>query len=96
VTLPVTPINDPPVAHAGADQVVEEGTRVALDGSGSADVDGDRLTFAWTQIAGTTVTLDLADPAQPVFTAPDVPRDGETLTFQLVVNDGQVASEPAT
>jgi hypothetical protein len=35
--------NRPPVAHAGPDQTVAPGTRVVLDGSASADADGDRL-----------------------------------------------------
>lgn len=63
------PSNRPPIADAGADQIVEcqspSGTPVVLDGSGSSDPDGDPLTYVWTGSFGTasgvmpTVLLDL-------------------------------------
>lgn len=88
--------NQPPVAGAGADQSVDEGTLVTLDGSGSTDPDSDPLTYEWTQVAGPTVTLSDPTSATPTFNAPSVPAGGATLTFQLVVSDGQVASDPAS
>jgi len=39
--------NNPPVAKAGPDQVVNEGVLVTLDGTGSSDPDGDGLFFTW-------------------------------------------------
>ncbi len=80
------PSNTPPVANAGDDQTVNSGATVALNGSGSTDADGDTLTYSWTQSAGTTVTLTGADTATPSFTAPLGP---DTLSFVLVVDDGQ-------
>lgn len=80
--------NEAPTADAGADQTVNEGDTVSLDGSGSSDPDGDTLTYSWTQTAGVSVTLDDASSANPSFTAPDVGPDGETLTFELTVDDG--------
>ena len=77
--------DQPPVAHAGADFSVNELSLVTLDGSTSFDPDGDALTFAWTQTAGTPVTLDDATIAQPSFTSPQVALGGETLTFTLTV-----------
>lgn len=94
VTIQVTPVNDPPVAGAGADQTVNEGDAVALSGS-ARDVEGDSLTFAWTQVAGPNVSLQGADTLNPSFIAPDVPTGGATLTFRLVAADDQAQSEPS-
>jgi hypothetical protein len=85
-----------PVANAGEDQTAKEGTLVRLDGSGSYAPDGCTVIFNWVQIAGATVTLDLADPAHPSFTAPNVAAAGATLTFKLTVGDGELVSEPDT
>jgi len=79
--------NNPPNADAGANQSVNEGTTVNLNGTGSSDPDLDTLTFAWTQIGGPTVTLAGAATATPSFTAPQVTVNTD-LTFRLTVDDG--------
>jgi hypothetical protein len=88
-------INRPPIANAGSDQTVEAYALVTLDGSGSSDPDNDPLTYQWTQLSGTPVTLTNADKAHSTFFAPRAKREA-VLTFQLIVNDGLVESEPDT
>ena len=89
----VSPAGAPPVANAGPGQTVNPGAAVMLDGSGSFDPEGDPLTYQWTQTGGGTVTLSSDTAVQPTFTAPG---SADTLTFQLVVGDGQNSSSPAS
>lgn len=86
----------PPIANAGADNSLNEGTVVVLDGSASSSVSGDPLSYTWAQIAGTPVALNMADPVHPSFVAPLVSTGGSTLTFQLIVNDTHFPSAPDT
>ena len=81
--------NLPPVADAGADQSVDAGVMVFLSGSAN-DPDGAIASHAWTQTAGTPVSLTGSGAATAVFVAPDVSLD-ETLTFRLTVTDGEGA-----
>jgi hypothetical protein len=89
VVVNVKQVNQAPVANAGSNQSVNEGSTVSLSGSGSTDPDSDALTYKWTNTQG--ILLDLTDPAKPTFTAPEVTEDTQ-YTFTLVVNDGQVDS----
>jgi hypothetical protein len=86
-------VNHPPKANAGTEQSVKEKTMVTLQGSGS-DEDNDPLTYSWTQINGPTVTLSDPSIANPTFNAPSVKKE-TTLTFQLIVDDGRIKSEPS-
>jgi len=79
--------NKSPVADAGIDQTVDEGSAVTLDGSNSSDPDGVIVAFQWTQAAGTPVVLSDATAARPTFTAPDVGPGSAALTFNLTITD---------
>jgi len=79
-------LNNAPVANAGPDQTVNEGSTVTLSGS-FTDPDGDGATFQWTQNVGTLVVLSDDTLSSPTFPAPLVGLGGESLTFQLVVTD---------
>src|ERR1017187_947703 len=93
-TVTVSTINTPPVANAGANQTVSLGAVVTLNGSGSSDVDGDPLTFAWTMVTrppGSNAVLLAPTSVTPVFTV-DVPG---SYAIRLVVTDGKVNSAPS-
>lgn len=87
--------NHAPVADAGADQTVNEGVLVALDGHASRDPDDDPLTYAWRQLSGLPVALSDAAAAAPSFVAPVTGPGGTALVFELTVSDGALGSEPA-
>jgi hypothetical protein len=75
----------PPAAKAGPNRTVSPGGKVVLDGSGSTDETGGRLSYGWKQIAGPPVKL--SDPAavKPSFLAPTVDAPAEDLVFELTV-----------
>jgi hypothetical protein len=95
VIVRVVPVNEAPIADAGSDKSVSENSSARLQGAGE-DPDEDSLTFMWSQTEGPAVTLSSATDQYPTFTAPQVEDDGAVLTFQLIVNDGMVDSEPDT
>ena len=81
----VTVTNTAPVANAGVDQIVAEGSVVTLNGSASSDPDGHTpLSYGWTQSGGPAVTLSSPAIAAPTFSAP---LASTVLTFTLVVTD---------
>jgi hypothetical protein len=86
VTVTVTDVNNAPVANAGIAQTLDEGTSVTLDGSGSADADGDALIYQWTAPEG--ITLSSTTSETITFTAPAV-NENTAYTFTLTVTDGK-------
>jgi VCBS repeat-containing protein len=84
VNITVNPVNDPPEAEAGLDQVIERdspaGAFVTLNGSGSDDIDGDSLNYEWTWNSST------ASGVNPIVTLPP----GLT-TVTLTVTDGYLS-----
>jgi hypothetical protein len=82
--------NRPPVADAGPDQTVGQGTRVRLDAIGSADPEGENPFYYWSQVKG--MPIDLVEPLslRPYFIAPLVMRP-QVLRFRLIVKDKEEA-----
>ncbi|CAG0933615.1 hypothetical protein PLCT1_02427, partial [Planctomycetaceae bacterium] len=86
-TVLVTILNNAaPVASAGNDVAVRENVAVQLDAGGSTNAESDPLTYLWTQLSGTTVTLTGAATTTASFTSPWVSAD-EDLVFQVKVTD---------
>lgn len=94
VTLAPPATNQPPTANAGQPQTVAGGIAVTLNGSGS-DPEGRPLAYTWSQAAGPGVVLSSATVPNPTFTSPAAASVAQTLTFQLVVNDGVQNSAPS-
>ncbi|MBF0449516.1 MAG: VCBS repeat-containing protein [Candidatus Magnetomorum sp.] len=92
-TLIVKTENSKPIAKAGDDVTVFEGETVQLDASLSSDADESPLTFQWTvqeKPNGSTAKMSGQNKINPTIT-PDVPGN---YIIQLVVNDGELDSEP--
>ena len=79
-----------PNALAGADQSVNEGATVTLDGSASNSPSGNALSYSWQQVGASGVSLSGASSATATF-VPEVSADTQ-LTFELSVTDSSGAS----
>ncbi len=88
VTITVT-ASLPPIASAGLDQTVANGSLVTLDGLGSYDPNGDPITYLWEQTSGPPVALsDLAIP-NPEFTIPS----NAVLSFELTITSNSESTK---
>nr|WP_319491023.1 S8 family serine peptidase [uncultured Desulfobacter sp.] len=87
--------NTRPFASSGKNQLVQLGTIVQLDGSGSEDAESPNLNFNWVfQSKPLNSAADFDDPSaeNPTFVA-DIPG---RYVIQLTVNDGVENSDPDT
>ncbi len=98
--LKITFGNAPPVAKARASaEQIRPGSPVFLDGSGSRDPEGSKLSFNWKQIGllespgAPQVKIKDNNRAYASFTAPD--KIG-ALSFQLTVTDSEGEVDTAT
>jgi putative RNase toxin 37 of polymorphic toxin system/K319-like protein/Big-like domain-containing protein len=87
-------INTKPISNAGPDIVTKPGQRIQLQGSGS-DINGDPIiTYKWEKISGSDVEWEGSKTvAKPIIFIPGTTYKS-VLTFELIVNDGKVDSEP--
>ncbi len=81
-----------PVANAGLNFSMEEGSTGQLDGRASFDLDNDPLTYRWRAPEG--LVLNDSTSATPGFIAPYV-SESTVFTISLIVNDGQDDSDPS-
>jgi poly(3-hydroxybutyrate) depolymerase len=85
VTVTIRPLNQPPVARAGADQTIQlPANKVFLDGRSSTDADGTITTYQWSNLsgpAGSQILTALKDTTSVSFTT------AGTYTFRLAVTD---------
>jgi hypothetical protein len=78
--------NMAPVANAGNDRRVMQGTTVVLDGSASYDPEESPLAYEWVQLKGTPVVLAPV-PGNPAAVTFPAPAGNEVLEFELRVRD---------
>jgi murein DD-endopeptidase MepM/ murein hydrolase activator NlpD len=72
------------LADAGRDLTSASGASFVLDGTASADPNGQPLQYNWLQVGGPPAIIDDKSKAQPKVTGPKGPA---TLTFQLTVTN---------
>ncbi len=81
-----------PMANAGQDSSTSKNSMIILDGSASADPDGDDLTVLWSQTSGPPITLVGADTVKA---SASVHYSG-VYTFELVLTDEDGAQSTDT
>ena len=86
----LTVLEPPDPSPGGPYEGTVEGQEIALDGSGSGDVDGEIVSWSWTA-TDPNVTLTNADTPTPSFEAAD---DGDyPVSLEVCDDDGLCASE---
>jgi len=82
-------VNHPPVAHAGPDRTVDQGSQVSFDASDSRDVEAPLFAYEWLFHDGSTVTGLTAER--------DYPEDGDyPVTLTVIDTAGSTASHTIT
>jgi len=88
VKVNATASNQTPVAEAGANQEVAQGTVVMLNGSGSFIPAGVTPFYKWEKISGPDVSFSSPNSVSNTFVAPNVDSGAQSvLVFRLTVSD---------
>lgn len=77
----------PPIARAGKEQIVCEGSIVTLDGASSRSFIVAIKSYKWTQLSGSPVILSDSTSVKSTFEAPPVEPGSSSLIFELTVTD---------
>ena len=91
-TVVFTTGNTAPVANAGVDMLTSVNAETVLDGTGSTDVNGDTLTYAWEMIFrpfGSQAIISSGNMPRATF-IPDIAGD---YAVRLTVTDGAGAQD---
>ena len=82
-------INSDPVSEAGTDATYTEGEKFFVDGSGSTDPDGDKLSYSWKQLTPSSPTMDITTESVNFYSnAPEV-IENTAFELELTVEDGK-------
>ena len=81
-----------PISNAGVDQTAKVADIVTLNGNASQDSDGSIVSYKWSLISDSDITVSItnSDKAIATFTAPSVSKS-KTINFLLSVTDNQGA-----
>ena len=91
ITVQLLRGNQPPVAHAGADQTLYVGDRAMLDGSASTDSDGDALNYRWRITEAPANSLNQLSDSVAILPEWLIDLYGH-YQAELIVNDGFIDS----
>ncbi len=82
--------NTAPISNAGPDRQIALGSFVQLNGTASSDIDGNRITYAWTlkRPSGSTAVFDDKTSPMPTFKA----DKAGSYTATLKVSDGLLSA----
>jgi hypothetical protein len=86
--------NDKPIAVIDGSQNVPLGQQIYLNGNLSSDPNGDSISYRWSLVSKPEDSIVVGrDSTEAAFSAtPDVAGE---YKIQLIVNDGQLDSDPA-
>jgi hypothetical protein len=87
ITVTVSPPNRSPIADAGTNLTVYEGSSVFLTGNKSRDPDTNTIEYKWQQLNGSGVKLINNNTVTAFFEAPDAGSEDLRLLFKLDVRD---------